>query len=149
MVRSAWRSTALGVNDMIGMLLRRLSPILLAFGLIINAPSSVDAAELLMFESDDCVWCEAWNQEIGAIYPKTTEGKRAPLRRVDIHAARPDDLQGIQGVRFTPTFVLTDDRGREIGRINGYPGQDFFWGLLSELLEKLPAEAGDSPTTST
>lgn len=134
---------------MVETVLRRLSPLLLALGLIIHAPLSLDAAELLMFESDDCVWCAAWNQEIGAIYPKTAEGKRAPLRRVDIHAARPGDLQDIQGVRFTPTFVLTDDQGREVGRINGYPGQDFFWGLLSELLEKLPAEAEASPTTST
>ncbi|MGI9487699.1 MAG: transcriptional regulator, partial [Geminicoccaceae bacterium] len=89
-----------------------------------------------------------WNEEIGPIYPKTIEGRRAPLRRVDIHAARPDDLRDIQGVRFTPTFVLTDDRGREVGRINGYPGEDFFWGLLSELIAKLPNEAERDPLTS-
>jgi hypothetical protein len=36
-------------------------------------------------------------------------------------------------VRFTPTFVLVQD-GRELGRIEGYPGEDFFWGLLERLM---------------
>ena len=38
-------------------------------------------------------------------------------------------------VRFTPTFVLIDEE-REIGRIEGYPGQEFFWGLLENLVRK-------------
>ena len=99
-----------------------------------------EAAELVMFESDFCEWCDAWHAEIGPIYPKTSEGRRAPLRTVDIHDPRPDDLLGIQGVRFTPTFVLLDDHGAEVGRVNGYPGEDFFWGLLGELITKLPDE---------
>lgn len=103
--------------------------------------SHAQSAELVMFESAICEWCDAWHAEIGPIYPKTDEGKRAPLRTVDIHDSRPRDLGDIEGVRFTPTFVLLDDGGQEVGRINGYPGQDFFWGLLGELITKLPAEA--------
>ena len=38
--------------------------------------------------------------------------------------------------RLTPLFVLVD-RGREIGRIRGYPGEDHFWGLLGVLMKKL------------
>jgi hypothetical protein len=36
--------------------------------------------------------------------------------------------------------------GREIGRIRGYPGEDFFWGLLGEMIEKLdtPGESANS-----
>ena len=33
-------------------------------------------------------------------------------------------------------FVLID-QGREIGRIRGYPGDTFFWGLLANLIERL------------
>ena len=29
------------------------------------------------------------------------------------------------------------DNGREIGRIVGYPGADFFWAMLGELMSKL------------
>lgn len=132
---------------MIGTLFGRFCPAFLAIGLLANLAVQAEAAELLMFESDDCIWCDAWDAEIGPIYPKTAEGQRAPLRRVDIHAPRPNDLGNVEGVRFTPTFVLVDDRGQEVGRINGYPGEDFFWGLLSDLIAKLP-KAAEDPLTS-
>jgi len=111
-------------------------------------PASGTAAELVMFEEAGCPWCAAWNRDIAAIYPKTAEGKRAPLRRVDLHAVWPDDLPELEPVHYTPTFVLIDN-GQEIGRILGYPGEDFFWGLLGELIERLepiaaPQAAGGS-----
>ena len=33
-------------------------------------------------------------------------------------------------------FVLIDN-GREFGRIRGYPGDTFFWGLLANLIERM------------
>lgn len=101
------------------------------------------AAELLMFEEKWCEWCERWNTEIAPIYSKTAEGKRAPLRRIDIHGRYPAGIALASRPRFTPTFVLIED-GREVGRIEGYPGEDFFWGLLSRMIRKLP-EAADEP----
>lgn len=97
----------------------------------------VRAAELIMFEQDYCEWCEQWNEDIGVFYAKTSEGKRAPLRRVNIHDPLPEDISSVRVERFTPTFVLVD-KGVEIGRIRGYPGEDFFWGLLAQLIKKLP-----------
>ena len=98
---------------------------------------AVGAAELIMFEQDYCEWCERWNEEIGVVYAKTSEGKRAPLKRVNIHAPIPGDISFVRVERFTPTFVLVDG-GAEVGRIRGYPGEDFFWGLLGQLINKLP-----------
>lgn len=92
-----------------------------------------------MAEEEGCVWCEAWNETIAPIYPKTTEGKRAPLRRVDIHDDLPADLDFDPPIYFTPTFILMED-GQEVGRIEGYPGEDFFWGLLGLLIDQLPNE---------
>lgn len=94
------------------------------------------AAELIMVEEPGCMWCARWEAELGAIYPKTAEGKAAPLRKIEIRETK-DDATGIAFARpvlFTPTFVLVED-GQELGRIEGYPGEDFFWGLLSGLLE--------------
>ncbi|MDB5580605.1 MAG: thioredoxin, partial [Bradyrhizobium sp.] len=50
------------------------------------------AAELVMFEQAGCIWCEAFNREIAPVYDKTDEGRRAPLRRVDIAGQTPQDL---------------------------------------------------------
>lgn len=90
---------------------------------------------LLMFEEDGCVWCARWNAEVGPEYPITPEGLAAPLVRLDIHEPLPGDLTLTSRPRFTPTFVLVED-GAEVGRIEGYPGEDFFWGLLGRLLEQ-------------
>ncbi len=102
--------------------------------------SSARAAELIMFEQAGCEWCEAFNREIAPIYGKTEEGLRAPLRRVDTTQHLPPDLAFIETERLTPLFVLID-RGREIGRIRGYPGEDHFWGLLGVLLKQLDSAA--------
>ena len=94
------------------------------------------AAELVMFEQAGCVWCEAFDIEIGSIYDKTEDGLRAPLRRVDITQPPPGDLAFIQVERLTPLFVLVDN-GREIGRIRGYGGREMFWTQLYMLMQKL------------
>ena len=88
---------------------------------------------LVMVEEKGCIWCARWNQEIADIYPKTGEGKAAPLQRMDIHAPRLEGLSFKRALHYTPTFVLMVD-GAEVSRIEGYPGEDFFWGLLQQML---------------
>jgi len=102
---------------------------------VVDLRAPAVAAELVMFGSPQCEWCAAWESEVGEIYPKTAEGRRAPLRRVDIDLPRPPDLADVRRVVYTPTFVLLVE-GREIGRILGYPGEAHFWGLLDVLLGK-------------
>ncbi|KEJ89518.1 hypothetical protein [Sulfitobacter donghicola] len=99
----------------------------------LSAVSAFAEAQLVMVEEDGCMWCARWNEEISQIYPKTPEGRAAPLRRLDIHDARPDDLEFERSLHFTPTFVLMVD-GKEASRLEGYPGEDFFWGLLQQML---------------
>lgn len=105
--------------------------------LLLAAVPAQAALRLIMFEQGGCPWCARWNTDIAPIYPKTTEGAEAPLTRMDIHAPLPADMKLTRAPQFTPTFVLLQD-GTEIGRIEGYPGQDFFWGLLDGLLAKAP-----------
>jgi hypothetical protein len=94
------------------------------------------AAELIMFSKAGCPWCETFDREIAATYPLTAEGARIPLRRVDVAGPVPPDLAFVEVERLTPVFVLVD-KGREIGRIRGYPGEAFFWEILGELIDKL------------
>jgi hypothetical protein len=119
------------------------SRILAAVLFVLVAAPSAHAAELVMFWQKGCVWCERFDREIAPAYDKTDEGKRAPLRRVDIGKPMPPDLGFVRRERFTPVFVLIDE-GREFGRIRGYPGDTFFWGLLAGMIEKL--DRGESAT---
>ncbi|MDA7430226.1 hypothetical protein PGB28_17320 [Primorskyibacter aestuariivivens] len=93
---------------------------------------------LIMVEEPGCIWCARWNEEISEIYPKTPEGQAAPLRRIDIRDPTPDDLSFARSLHFTPTFVLMLD-GKEVSRIEGYPGEDFFWGLLTQMIARATA----------
>lgn len=96
-----------------------------------------------MFEEAGCPWCLRWHQEVGPGYPNSDEGKRAPLRRVDISQAATSGVALAAPVTLTPTFVLTEG-GREVGRITGYPGADFFWPMLDKLIDKLPPPQPDA-----
>lgn len=90
---------------------------------------------MLMAEEPGCVYCARWNQEIGPIYGKTGEGIAAPLRRMDITNPVPEDITLARSVNFTPTFILLVD-GTEVSRLEGYPGEDFFWGVIGMMLNK-------------
>lgn len=96
------------------------------------------AAELVMYRSAGCSWCAMWDREVAPIYSKTEAGRRAPLRMADLGAVETSGVMLQRPVRYSPTFILVD-AGREVGRIEGYPGEDFFWGLLEHLVLKLPA----------
>ena len=90
---------------------------------------------LIMVEEPGCMWCAKWNDEVAPISGTTPEGQAPPLQRIDIRERPPEDMEFARGQHFTPTFVLMVD-GQESGRIEGYPGEDFFWGLLGQLLER-------------
>ncbi len=96
--------------------------------------SKVIAAELLMVEQQGCYYCLEWKDQLGHIYSKTPEGKFAPLKTIDITDI--DKISGLQrDVIFTPTFVLMENN-KELGRLEGYSSEDFFWELLEVILEK-------------
>lgn len=109
--------------------------ILIMIALLLMA-TTARAADLLMFEEPGCVWCQRWHAEIGPGYPNTEEGQKAPLRRHDLRTGVPADIRFDKPVTLTPTFVLVDN-GVEIGRILGYPGANFFYPMLAEVLQRL------------
>ena len=113
----------------------------LVLGLVMFAIGSAARADtrLLMLEESWCEYCQRWNEEIGEVYAKTTEGRRAPLLRSSIHEPLPTGIALKSRAHYTPTFVLLRD-GHEVGRIEGYPGEEFFWGLLNRMLERLPED---------
>jgi hypothetical protein len=95
--------------------------------------------ELVMIEQPGCVYCARWDAEVAPEYPITDEGKAAPLRRLQLRAPLPADVTLTSPPVFTPTFILLAD-GVEQDRIEGYPGEDFFWPLLAGMIATAQAE---------
>ncbi len=107
----------------------------IVFALLWAGLSAAAETRLVMAEAEGCMWCEKWEAQIGPIYPKTAEGKAAPLMMVNARVPMPEGITLKRPIVFTPTFILTVD-GQEIERIEGYPGEDFFWGLLGMMLKQ-------------
>jgi hypothetical protein len=104
--------------------------------------SSASAAELVMYRRAGCPWCLAWEREIGPIYGKTDMGRRVPLRVIDLDQPDRREIFLSSPIRYTPTFVLVAEN-REIARLEGYPGEDFFWGNLDRIFKRLPSNPRD------
>ena len=109
----------------------------LAVVVALATPAAAQAAELLMFRRAGCPWCLTWDRTVGPIYPETDIGRDLPVVMIDMDRDETPDVKLDRPVRYSPTFVVVD-AGVEIGRIEGYPGEDFFWGLLGRLHEKVP-----------
>lgn len=116
---------------------RRLVAPILA-GLLMALPAAAAEIELLMVVQPGCVYCAQWDRENGDKYALTDEGKAAPLRRIQLRDPLPAGVTFQRPATFTPTFVLTAD-GAEVGRIEGYPGEDFFWPMLRLLITRAGA----------
>lgn len=89
--------------------------------------------QLIMVEAPGCRFCALWHEEIGPAYAQSAEGRFAPLVRVGRDSAL---LSALKPVTFTPTFIIMQN-GVETGRLAGYPGRDYFWDELVELLTPL------------
>lgn len=90
---------------------------------------------LLMIEEAGCIYCLRWKQEVGPEFPITPEGRVAPLKMIDIGSGEIAAYELKSRPRLTPTFILVQNKV-ELDRIEGYPGEDFFWGLLGLMLER-------------
>ena len=122
------------MNPSIGVKMNQIRTISFLINSMPFLAGNLMAAELIMVEQQGCYYCLEWKDQLGHIYPKTPEGKYAPLKTIDITEV--DKLKGLQrDVIFTPTFVLMEN-DRELGRLEGYSSEDFFWELLEVILKK-------------
>ncbi|GHG17271.1 SoxS protein [Paracoccus aerius] len=107
----------------------------LAILALMTLPAAADPLRLLMVEKVGCVYCEAWDRNIGPGYAASDAGRAAPLMRVDIHGPYPDGLALARRPFVTPTFILLDG-GSEVGRLEGHMTAAQFWPALNALLDQ-------------
>ena len=91
---------------------------------------------LLMIDDTACPYCELWDEEIGYMYFKTQEGKLAPLIRHHYGEKLPQNIKLLSEPVVTPTFILLENN-KERFRIEGYPGEEFFWSFLAEYILRI------------
>jgi thioredoxin-related protein len=99
------------------------------------------ALELLMFNNKHCGYCSAFIEEVAVDYKyKDHKNKDLPLVIIDAFK-QPDWFREaykenrIKGIFGTPTFIIWNGR-KELGRIIGYNGKQWFYERLNELFQK-------------
>ena len=132
---ACWRGGLLGL---VGTAMLAAVPAASSLAAIVE-PAGPTGVRLFMVEDVGCPFCAKWDREIGTAYPVSAEGRFAPLVR---RLRRDPDIAFLKDIVYSPTFVAVRD-GVEIGRIVGYPGADFFWPMLVDILVK----AGFKPET--
>ena len=126
--------------------MRRLTQIIFTglLGVFLSFGSVNAEVRLMMVEELGCPWCDRWKAEIGPIYPKTAEGRIAPLVKVMIHDPLEDGITLKSPPIYTPTFILLND-GQEVGRIEGYQSDEFFWWFVESMIKQLPEDLQKDP----
>ncbi len=126
--------------------MRRLTQIIFTglLGVFLSIGSVNADVRLMMVEELGCPWCDRWKAEIGPIYPKTAEGRIAPLVKVMIRDPLEDGITLKSPPIYTPTFILLND-GQEVGRIEGYQSDEFFWWFVETMIKQLPEDLQKDP----
>ncbi|MEE2859738.1 MAG: SoxS protein [Pseudomonadota bacterium] len=105
---------------------------------------STQPVQLMMVQSPYCHFCRAWKTEIGPGFATSAAGRTAPLFEVDVDGPFPDGLALDRRPRITPSFILLD-RGVEVGRVEGYVGQRYFYPVLQEMMQRAGIDPGAAP----
>jgi len=110
-----------------------LFAVLLLIGSPINASEQNGLFRLVYVFSNDCVFCKAWDRDVGRLYGRTDYAKKAPLFKIDISLFSKHFTNVTRKVSGTPTFILMSGND-EVGRIIGYQNRDMFFWALSEYI---------------
>ncbi len=91
--------------------------------------------ELVMIESKSCHVCKQFHREVGPDYNASKGASIFPLRMIDIDDGKIDiSLQ--RPVTMTPTFIFVE-KGKEIARVVGFPGREYFFKLVNGAAEEI------------
>jgi len=89
--------------------------------------------QLVVLEVDGCIYCDVFRRRLLTAYQASKQGKKAPVRFVDINDPAIGDLGLSQPVGMVPTFIMLENN-QEIGRIPGLMGQQDFFRAIDYIL---------------
>ena len=95
-------------------------------GLFMTDEEAVIAAHqgprLIVVESKGCGWCKRLRDDLAPQYQQSGEHALAPLVYANINGFTLRGLNLEEPVYVTPTLLMVNSDGKELGRIRGYPG---------------------------
>ncbi len=107
-------------------------------GLDVDAPiPHTSGFELIVMEAPECIYCGLFRRDVLPSYEASERGKDLPIRFVDINDEAANRLVLVAPVDTVPTFLVVKDN-KEIGRIPGYMGPEFFFHSINYLLSSAP-----------
>lgn len=77
---------------------------------------------LVVVEAYGCGWCKRLRQDLAPAYQESGFQEIAPLVYANISGFMVRKLNLTGPVNVTPTLLMVDREGNELGRISGYPG---------------------------
>ncbi|MCB1389907.1 MAG: SoxS protein [Rhodobacteraceae bacterium] len=104
--------------------------------LAIAGAASAQELRLLMIEQVGCYICAAFNRDVAPAYEASPEARVAPLVHADLRGPLPEGVTLASRPYVTPTFILIGPDGAEVDRLTGFPGQDFFWPYVNEMIDR-------------
>ncbi len=119
-----------------------MKSLLIAIIFSLSFSASALASELLMVHHPLCPFCKAFMNDVALDYSTTKQGKALPLVILDItitknmewleQEMRSGNIYRILG---TPTFIIYN-YGKEIGRVEGYSGKEWFYEELDKAVRE-------------
>jgi thioredoxin-related protein len=107
-------------------------------GLDVEAPvPNASELELIVMEAEGCTYCDIFRRDVLPSYQASERGKDVPIRFLDVNDQTAEALGLDSPVDIVPTFVVLKNH-REVGRIPGYVGPEFFFHSINHLISSAP-----------
>lgn len=78
--------------------------------------------QLIMFETENCGWCEQFRRKIAKEYQTSEYAGQAPLRFISVDEGPPPKRYRLNSFSRSPMLVIFDQYGRELDRLESDPG---------------------------
>ncbi|MEQ1717663.1 MAG: thioredoxin fold domain-containing protein [Hyphomicrobium sp.] len=109
-----------------------------------HAGLDIDAAlpasenfELVVMEAPGCTYCTLFRRDVLPSYEASPRAKDMPIRFVDVNDEAAEALGLETPVDIVPTFLVLKNH-KEVGRIPGYTGPEYFFHTINYLLTSAP-----------
>ncbi len=114
-----------------------------------SGPPVTTTANIVVFESADCLRCDDFRKMIGKPHSTGSLGAKVPIKYFDVTDGQPPKRYKLNDeIGYTPTAVVFDVFGREVARVTGMPKSfDHFEAMLLPIAKRADRDVADAQRT--